>query len=365
MASRRVSLESIANPPSRLPTGEAGLEFRDGEPGSAGGTAAAELRTHQLELPAELAGLRLDQALARLLPQYSRARLQAWIEAGGVQVDGRQPRVRDKVAGGERVRIEARLQVQTPVVPQSLPLEVIYKDRALLVINKPAGQVVHPGAGNAVNTLQNALLAFDSKLSLVPRAGLVHRLDKDTSGLLVVARTPEAHAALVSAIAAHEVERHYIAICTGVMTAGGTVDEPIGRHRTQRTRMAVRRDGREAVSHYRVLQRFRAHTLVRVQLETGRTHQIRVHLAHVGFPLVGDPLYGGRRRLSAGASPELVDALSRFKRQALHAARLQLVHPVNGRELAWEAPLPADMRALLTALESDARMAAARPDARR
>jgi 23S rRNA pseudouridine1911/1915/1917 synthase len=339
-----VSLESIANPPTALPTGEPGGEFR----------------SHQLDLPAELAGLRLDQALARALPQYSRARLQAWIEDGSVLVDGRQPRGRDKVAGGERVRLEARVEVQTRVVPQVLPLAIVFKDRALLVVNKPPGQVVHPGAGNAANTLQNALLAFDPKLALVPRAGIVHRLDKDTSGLLVIARTPEVHTALVTAIASREVERHYLAICTGVMTAGGTVDEPIGRHRTQRTRMAVRSDGRDAVTHYRVLQRFRGHTLVRAQLETGRTHQIRVHLAHIGFPLVGDPLYGGRRRLPAGASGGLVDALGGFRRQALHAARLKLVHPVNGRELEWEAPLPGDMVALIAALEADAKAGSGR-----
>jgi len=216
---------------------------------------------------------------------------------------------------------------------------------------------VHPGAGNAAHTLQNALLAFDPKLAVVPRAGIVHRLDKDTSGLLVVARTPEVHTALVAAISAREVDRHYIALCTGVMTAGGTVDEPIGRHRSLRTRMAVRGDGRPAVTHYRVLKRFRAHTLVRAELETGRTHQIRVHLSHIGFPIVGDPEYGGRRRLPAGASSELVAALEGFRRQALHAARLKLEHPVSGKEMAWEAPLPGDMEALLKVMEADTKAA--------
>ncbi len=212
---------------------------------------------------------------------------------------------------------------------------------------------MHPGAGNAGNTLQNALLAFDPKLAVVPRAGIVHRLDKDTSGLLVVARTPEAHTALVSALAEREVERHYIALCTGVMTGGGTVDEPIGRHRTLRTRMAVRGDGRPAVTHYRVLKRFRAHTMVRAELETGRTHQIRVHLAHIGYPLVGDPVYGGRRRVPAGATPGLLAALAGFKRQALHAVRLKLGHPVTGREMEWEAPVPADMAGLVEVMEAD------------
>jgi 23S rRNA pseudouridine1911/1915/1917 synthase len=222
------------------------------------------------------------------------------------------------------------------------------------VINKPPGLVVHPGAGNARHTLQNALLALDPKLALVPRAGLVHRLDKDTSGLLVVARTPEAHTALVAALAAREIERHYIALCVGVMTGGGTVDEPIGRHRSQRTRMAVRSDGRPSVTHYRVMKRFRAHTLAHVELESGRTHQIRVHLAHIGYPVVGDPVYGGRRRLPAGASPELIAALEEFKRQALHAARLRLSHPITGKEVEWEAPMPADMARLVAVMEAGA-----------
>jgi 23S rRNA pseudouridine1911/1915/1917 synthase len=304
-------------------------------------------------LPPDLAGLRLDQALARALPQYSRARLQGWIEAGAVQVDGRLLRGRDKVLGGEKVRIEACIEVDDQVAAEALPLDIVFKDRALIVINKPPGMVVHPGAGNSGHTLQNALLAFDPKLAVVPRAGIVHRLDKDTSGLLVVARTPEVHTALVAAIAEREVERHYIALCTGVMTGGGTVDEPIGRHRSQRTRMAVRSDGRPAVTHYRVLKRFRSHTMVRAELETGRTHQIRVHLAHIGYPVVGDPAYGGRRRLPAGATSELVTELAAFKRQALHAARLKLEHPVTGREVEWEAPLPEDMTRLVEAMEGD------------
>jgi 23S rRNA pseudouridine1911/1915/1917 synthase len=236
-----------------------------------------------------------------------------------------------------------------------MPVDVVFKDRGLFVINKPAGLVVHPGAGNASHTLQNALLALDPKLSLVPRAGLVHRLDKDTSGLMVVARTPEAHAALAAAIASREVERSYLAVCVGVMTGGGTVDEPIGRHRSLRIRMAVRPDGREAVTHYRVLKRYRGHTYLRAELETGRTHQIRVHLDHIGYPLVGDPVYGTRRRLPRGADETLISALDSFKRQALHATRLALSHPLTGRALEWEAPVPPDMAALLLALEADAK----------
>jgi 23S rRNA pseudouridine1911/1915/1917 synthase len=320
-----------------------------------------EFRQHELEIDAAHAGLRLDQALARALPQYSRARLQGWIEAGAVRVDGLLPRPRDKVHGGERVRIEARLEPETAVAAEKMPLDVVFEDRALFVICKPAGLVVHPGAGNAAHTLQNALLGLDPKLALVPRAGLVHRLDKDTSGLMMVARTPESHAALTAQIAAREVERRYIAVCTGVMTGGGTVDEPIGRHRTARTKMVVRGDGREAVTHYRVLKRFRAHTLVNAQLESGRTHQIRVHLGHIGFPVVGDPLYGGRRRLPRGATPQLIAMLENFKRQALHAAHLKLAHPITGDTVEWDAPMPADMQRLVAVLEADARAAEAAP----
>ena len=312
-----------------------------------------EQRNHQFELPEQYTGLRLDQALAKALPQYSRARLQGWIEAGAVRVDGRVPRPRDAVRGGEKVDIQAQIEPEFQVAAEALPVDVVFKDPALFVIDKPAGLVVHPGAGNAHHTLQNALLALDPKLALVPRAGIVHRLDKDTSGLLVIARTPEAHTALVAALASREVKREYIAVCGGVMTAGGTIDQPIGRHRSLRTRMAVRADGREAVTHYRVGKRYRAHTLVQVQLETGRTHQIRVHLAHAGHPVVGDPVYGGRRRLPRGASPELVAELDSFKRQALHAARLELEHPVKGGTMHWESPLPADLRKLTAALEMD------------
>jgi 23S rRNA pseudouridine1911/1915/1917 synthase len=337
LASRRVNPASIANPATALPTAQGLTEFR----------------CHALTLPAEAAGLRFDQALARSLPQYSRARLKEWIESGAVQVDGRALRAKDKVLGNEQVRIEAQLPVATEVAPEAMPLAVVFKDRALIVINKPPGLVVHPGAGNARHTLQNALLGLEPRLALVPRAGLVHRLDKDTSGLLVVARTPEAHTALVALLAAREITREYLAVCAGVMTAGGTIDEPIGRHRSQRTRMAVRADGRPSVTHYRVVRRFRAHTLVRVQLESGRTHQIRVHLSHAGFPVVGDALYGGRRRIPAGCTPELAEMLGHFPRQALHAARLKLAHPVTGREMEWEAPLPPDMAALVAALETD------------
>ena len=314
---------------------------------------AEEFRTHVLALPAGLAGLRLDAALAKVLPQYSRARLQGWIRAGAVTLDGRLPRTRDLVRGEEVVHIQARIAAVGKVTADAMSLEVIFGDRDLIVINKPAGLVVHPGAGNARHTLQNGLLAFDPGLARVPRAGIVHRLDKDTSGLLIVARTPEAHTALVAQLAARQIRRGYVALCAGVMTGGGTVDQPIGRHRSLRTRMTVRADGRAAVTHFRILRRLRAHTLVSVELETGRTHQIRVHLAHLGYPLVGDPLYGGRRRLPAGASPAVLSVLSGFKRQALHAARLGFTHPASGAELTFEAPLPADLATLVAALEAE------------
>jgi 23S rRNA pseudouridine1911/1915/1917 synthase len=312
-----------------------------------------KFQTHRLEFPPELAGRRLDQALATLLPQYSRTRIQRWIEDGAVRVNGLAPRARDVVVGGEAATVEARQADETTVAAEDLPLAVVHQDAAIIVIDKPAGVVVHPGAGNREHTLQNALLAHDPKLRRVPRAGLVHRIDKDTSGLLVVARTLEAQTALVAALAAHEVERESQALCTGAMTGGGTVDEPIGRHRTQRIKMAVRSDGRAAVTHYRIEKRFRAHTLARVRLETGRTHQIRVHLAHVGYPIVGDPVYGGRRRIPAGASPQLLAALAAFRRQALHAARLSFVHPKSGKPVSFAAPLPEDFSQLLGALERD------------
>ena len=312
-----------------------------------------KFQTHQIAFPPDSAGRRLDQALAQLLPQYSRTRIQRWIEEGAVRVNGLAAKARDVVVGGQSATVEARLPEETSVAAQEMPLDIVHQDAAVLVLNKAPGVVVHPGAGNREHTLQNALLAHDQKLKRVPRAGLVHRIDKDTSGLLVVARTLEAQTALVKMLAAHEIEREYLALCTGLMTGGGTVDEPIGRHRTQRIKMAVRSDGRAAVTHYRIEKKFRAHTLARVRLETGRTHQIRVHLAHVGYPIVGDPVYGGRRRLPAGASPTLKSALESFRRQALHAERLSFTHPKSGKPVTYAAPLPADLRELLGALARD------------
>jgi len=306
-----------------------------------------------LTVPSGHAGQRLDQALAALLPDYSRSRLKAWIEAGEVRVDGDIRRPRDKVSGGEVISIQASLPEETRAAPQDIPLVLVHEDRDVFVVDKPAGLVVHPGAGNPDRTLQNALLALDPDLARLPRAGIVHRLDKDTSGLLIVARTLPAHTALVRMLGEREIHREYEDVCRGVMTAGGTVDAPIDRHPRERVRMAVREGGRDAVTHYRVIHRFPAHTHVRVQLETGRTHQIRVHLAHAGYPIVGDRVYGGRLTLPKGASEALRTALREFPRQALHAARLELAHPVTGRPLECRSPLPADLRGLLAVLTAD------------
>jgi 23S rRNA pseudouridine1911/1915/1917 synthase len=309
---------------------------------------------HTLCIPIESAGQRLDQALADLLADYSRTRIKDWIEAGQVLVDGAKLRPKDKVLGGERVVVNAELPQDDSVHAEAIELNIVHQDRDVLVINKPPGLVVHPGAGNAAGTLQNALLHFDPKLTQIPRGGIVHRLDKDTSGLMVVARTIKAHSALVRAIEAREVEREYEAICMGVMTGGGTVDAPISRHSVDRTRMAVRENGRDAVTHYRVVHRYRGHTHVRLKLETGRTHQIRVHMAHIHYPIVGDRTYGGRLLLPKGATPELIAALRGFRRQALHAIQLSFAHPLTGTPITSEAPLPQDMQELLAELATDA-----------
>ena len=311
-----------------------------------------------IEVSAELTGIRLDLALARLLPEYSRSRIRQWIDDGLVQVAGRSRRPRDLVLAGERISI----RVPGPVlaldaVPQAMDLEIVHEDEAIFVVNKPVGLVVHPGAGNPDGTLQNALLARDPRLAGIPRAGIVHRLDKDTSGLLVIARTLTAQTALVRQLAERSVRRGYEAVCVGVLTSGGTVEAPIARHRVDRKRMSVRADGREAVTHYRVIERFRGHTHLKVELETGRTHQIRVHLAHVTAPVVGDPVYGGRLRIPRGATPALATALREFKRQALHAARLELDHPLTAERIGWSAALPRDLADLLKTLRADAKEA--------
>lgn len=304
------------------------------------------------QVPETLAGRRLDQALAELFPEYSRSRLQQWIRSGSVLLDDQAVTSRQRVSGGENIEIHARLEAQGEVLAQDIPLQVCFEDEHLLVLNKPAGLVVHPAAGNPDGTLQNALLHYDPELAAVPRAGIVHRLDKETSGLMVVARTLIAHNSLVAQLQARSMGREYLALTQGVLTAGGTVDAPIGRHPRDRLRMAVVTSGKPAVTHYRVLERFAAHTLTQVRLETGRTHQIRVHMAHIHYPLVGDPMYGGRHRIPRGASPALRDALQNFQRQALHAVRLQLEHPVTAESLSWEVDMPSDFNELLNILRA-------------
>ncbi|MBT8136682.1 MAG: 23S rRNA pseudouridine(1911/1915/1917) synthase RluD [Gammaproteobacteria bacterium] len=311
-----------------------------------------EIESHEGQVPEEKAGKRLDQTLAEMFPDFSRSRLKTWIEAGLVEVNGQMWRPRDRLHGGEKVVVHAMHEPVVEVRPEAIPIEIVHEDADLLVVNKAAGMVVHPGAGNRSGTLQNALLHFDSRLATLPRAGIVHRLDKDTSGLLVIARTLRAHTALVQALAARHISREYYAVCQGVMISGGTVDAPIGRHPVDRIRMAVVPGGRPALSHYRIAERFAAHTLVQVALESGRTHQIRVHMKHIGHPLVGDPLYGGRLAIPANASESLHGALHGFRRQALHATRLALTHPVSGAQLEWNSAMPDDLQALLDAMRN-------------
>jgi 23S rRNA pseudouridine1911/1915/1917 synthase len=301
-------------------------------------------------VPENMAGMRLDQVLAELFTDYSRSKLQTWIKAGRVQVNGQALKTRDKLYGGEAIVLDAEPEVVLVCEAENIPLDIIFEDKALLIVNKPAGLVVHPGAGNGSGTLQNALLYHDPSLEALPRAGIIHRIDKDTSGLLMVAKTLQAHHSLSEQLQEREIKREYLTIVRGWMTAGGTVDEPIGRHPSDRIRYTVRADGKEAVTHYRLVSRFTHHTFVRVQLETGRTHQIRVHLAHIGYPLVGDPLYGGAFRMPGHCGAALEKQLRAFKRQALHAAKLGLHHPRTGDYLEWEQVLPDDMQNLLQAL---------------
>lgn len=302
------------------------------------------------KVPEELAGMRLDQCLAEIFPDYSRSKLQSWIKAGRVLVNGEQRKGRDKLDGGEDIELDAAAETVLECEAEDIPLDIVYEDEALLIINKPAGLVVHPAVGNWQGTLVNALLHHAPSLDTLPRAGIVHRLDKDTSGLLMVAKTLQAHNSLVEQLQQRTINREYLALVKGWMTAGGLIDEPIGRHPVDRKRYAVRRDGKEAVTHYRLEQRFKHHTLIRIKLETGRTHQIRVHMAHINYPLVGDPVYGGRFQMPAGCSPVLAEALRNFKRQALHAAKLGLNHPETGDYCEWEQPMPADMQHLIDLL---------------
>jgi 23S rRNA pseudouridine1911/1915/1917 synthase len=307
-------------------------------------------------IPPELADKRLDQVLAELLPDYSRSRLQQWLKDGFIRIDGEILKARVRVMGGENIEAHIPQEIAVTWQGQDMPLAILYEDDDLIVINKPAGQSVHPGAGTPDHTLVNALLHYEPRLAELPRGGIIHRLDKDTTGVLVVARRLSAYTRLVNELQERRFEREYRTVVTGAMISGGRIEAPLGRHPRQRTRMAVVvRGGKEAVTHYRVLQRFRAHTYLQVTLETGRTHQIRVHMAHINHPIVGDPAYGGRLKLPPQSSPAFIDMLRHFGRQALHAARLGLEHPTRGEFMAWEAPLPPDMHALLLSLEEDAK----------
>ncbi len=304
-----------------------------------------------LAAPATLAGERLDAALAKLLPEYSRSRLATWIKENKVTVDDAPASPKTRLWGGERIAIDIQPDpAEVAFAPEPIPLDVVYEDTAIIVLNKPAGLVVHPGSGNWSGTLLNGLLHRYPELKSVPRAGIVHRLDKDTSGLMVVARTLMAQNHLVQQLQARTVKRHYLAVAQGLLRSDGRVDAPIGRHPRERIRMAVIGTGKPAITHYRVLERFTGHTLVECRLETGRTHQIRVHMAHIGFPLAADPVYGGRPRQF---SPEINLALQDFARQALHAKKLSLVHPESGKSMTWKAPLPEDFELLLAALRAE------------
>ena len=301
------------------------------------------------------AGERLDQAAARLFPAYSRSRLQAWIRAGELRVDGVAKRPRDRVEAGARLELRAELAAAVGWAAQALDLRIVHEDASVIVVDKPAGLVVHPAAGHGDGTLVNALLGHAPEMASLPRGGIVHRLDKDTSGLLVAARTPAAHRALVAQLQDHSVGREYLALCHGVLSGGGTIDAPLGRHPRQRKKMAVLANGgKRAVTHYRIAERFAHHTLLSVRLETGRTHQIRVHLAHRHYPLLGDPVYGGRPRLPPAAPARLIEALRAFRRQALHARSLSFTHPASGDAVTFDSPLPEDMATLLAVLREDA-----------
>ena len=299
-----------------------------------------------LMVPADLVGLRLDQALARMLPAHSRTRLKSWIDEGSVLVEGARWDARRRVVGGERIAIAAVAEVRkSEAAPEAIAISIVFEDSAILVVDKPAGLVVHPGSGNADGTLQNALLHHDPQLAAIPRSGIVHRLDKDTSGLMVVAKTLEAHTHLVRQLAERSVAREYLAVARGDIARAMVIDAPIGRHPIHRTSMAVVAKGKPARTHVDVVERFGDATLVRCRLETGRTHQIRVHLAAAGHPLIGDPVYGTRRGVRNHA----------FDRQALHAARLGVVHPSTGRAMKWDSAIPQDLAHLIATLRDEQR----------
>ncbi|CAD84416.1 MULTISPECIES: 23S rRNA pseudouridine(1911/1915/1917) synthase RluD [Nitrosomonas] len=341
---------------NRLINEQDGRNYSAKPDSSAAGSQENE-NTIELTVPDNLAGLRLDQALAQLLPQWSRSRLQGWIEQKCVSVDSAAATCKQKVWGGESIRVIAgQTENDQSHQAEAIPLKILFEDDHLIIIDKPAGLVVHPGNGNWHGTLLNALLNHAPQLSQVPRAGIVHRLDKDTTGLLVVAKTIEAQFDLARQLQQRTVKRHYLALVLGKLEKDGVVDAPIGRHPIHRTRMAVVQNGKPARTHYRVLEKFTASTLLHCSLETGRTHQIRVHLLSIGHPLAGDPVYG-----RTSPDPSTADAVVRLPRQALHAWQLELTHPHSGQILLWESPLPDDMAALLQAIRNLPHSSVSRP----
>jgi len=302
-------------------------------------------------IPERMTGNRLDASLSEMLPDYSRSKITSWIKSGDALINQKTFKPKDKASGTEIVYLTLNQKQSNDWIAEKIPLNVVYEDEDIIVINKQFGLVTHPGAGNWSGTLANALLYYDSALSTLDRAGIVHRLDKNTSGLMVVARNEKSQKYLVEQLQNHSVDREYSAIVYGHMIAGGTVDEPIGRDPKDRVKQAVSMSGKDAITHYRAIDRFKSHTHVKAILETGRTHQIRVHLSHVGHSLVGDPMYGGRVRFPKKASEELKDSLLNFKRQALHSKKLTLTHPISGESMSWKAPLPDDMVKLLEILK--------------
>lgn len=304
-------------------------------------------------IPIAMAGKRLDQVLVSVLPQHSRTRLQSWVRDDYIKVDNKPMSPSARIKGGEQLKICVTLKKQLDIVAEDIPLQIVFEDDELLVINKPAGLVVHPGAGNQRHTLMQALLNYDDQLSQIPRAGIVHRLDKDTTGLLVVARTLHSHTDIVKQLQARTIQRQYIALVTGLVVAGGTIDQAIGRDKKHRTKMAVTEQGRSARTHYRVAKKYKHHTQLKVTLETGRTHQIRVHMTWLKHPIVGDAMYGHNRQLLKGMSESMVKTIQAFPRQALHAHTLSLLHPKSKQTVQWQAPIPQDMCTLITALEQD------------
>jgi 23S rRNA pseudouridine1911/1915/1917 synthase len=306
-------------------------------------------------VPEEFKGKRLDQVMAELYPAYSRSRLQEWIKSGFIKVNSQNTRQREILRGGEEISIAIDIETEDlSHKREAIPLDFIYKDSDIIVLNKPAGLVVHPGAGNPQHTLLNALLYHIPELERLPRAGIVQRLDKDTSGIMVIARSLKSHTSLVNQLQNRTITREYQSIVQGVMTAGGKVDAPIARHPIKRKRMAIVDSGKQAITHYKVIKRFAAHSHIQLRLESGRTHQIRVHMEHIRHHVVGDPVYGGRPKLPKNALPKLVEMLQQFPHQALHASRLELVHPLTGATMSWQAPLPSKFTKLLTLLKENA-----------